>query len=154
MWAGNIRTWKAQRIKRLACIVESGCEKSLLGVLTQNRVATKRIMHRNVHDVASIKAQPANGAGQFSLWIWVCKCGVSRRFSGRFRLCRLWRRKRNFRLGNTEFCAAIRAINFLPGGFFIRFQFSTARRAQKTKFHNLSNAYSGQISEQTQRIFS
>ena len=80
-------------------------------------------MHRNVHDVTGIKSQPANGAGQIPINIWICKSRVSGRFGGWFWLG--WS-KGNFGLRDEKLGAAIRAINFQPGGFLIRLQFSTA----------------------------
>jgi hypothetical protein len=94
-----------------------------LRVFAKKRITAQRIMHRNVHNVACVKSQPANGAGQIPVNIWIYKRGVSGRFGGWFWLC--WR-KGNFGLRDEKLRAAIRAINFHPGGFLIRLQFSTA----------------------------
>jgi hypothetical protein len=87
--AGDFRRRQAHGIQCLSCIVETGCEKSLLRVLAKQRIAAQRIMHRNVHDVARVKSQPANGAGQISVSIWICECRVSGRSNRRFGLCYL-----------------------------------------------------------------
>ena len=47
-------------IKRLVCIIEAGGQKALLGVFAEDRVAAQGIMHRDVHDVAPIKTEPAD----------------------------------------------------------------------------------------------
>ena len=62
VWTGDLRTGNAHRVKRLTRIVKTGRQKSLLGVLTENRVTAERIVHSNVHNVASIKMKPTNRA--------------------------------------------------------------------------------------------
>src|ERR1043165_3866097 len=80
---GNFRGRNTHGIKSLARVVEPRGEKSLLSVFAEYRVAPKRIMHGNVHDIASIKAQPTNGAGQFTIQIGSGKRRVTLRFDGR-----------------------------------------------------------------------
>ena len=134
--AGDFRRRQTHGVECLTCVVETGCEKSLLRVFAKQRITAQGIMHRNVHNVACIKSQPANGAGQIPVTIWICKRGVSGRFNRRFGLCR---RRRNIRLWDVKFRATIRAIDAHSGGIFVRLQFSTARWTKKTNLHIPNN---------------
>jgi hypothetical protein len=132
---GNIRAGQAHRIKSLAGIVKSGCQKTLLSVFAQKWVAAQGVVHRYVHDVATVEAEPANRAGVFTLQVWV---GDSRWW----RRCRIrieqwgWRWKWGcFSLSiarwlrNQELSSAMRAINRLTGGGNVRLKFLPAERA-------------------------
>jgi hypothetical protein len=56
VWAGDLGARQTHGVEGLIRIIEAGRQKTLLGIFTENRVTSKRIMHRDVHDVALVKA--------------------------------------------------------------------------------------------------
>ncbi len=53
---GNFGRWYAQCVKGLASVVEACCKEPLLRIFTKHRVTTERIMHGNMHNVASTES--------------------------------------------------------------------------------------------------
>jgi hypothetical protein len=122
---GNIRAWKSHCIERLVRSVEARRQKSLLGVLAENRVAPERIMHRNVHNVSRLKSQPAHRARKVALFvrafgvgIWPCIRHLV--FTNQWDAL--------FGSGNNEIRIASRTVGLCPGSSFIGHELLPARR--------------------------
>src|SRR5690349_1754587 len=78
-------------------------------------------MDGDVHDIAGIEAQPADGAREFAFEVGR-ECGDSRRGNG-------------VGTRNDESGIAVRAITGSASVLLIRLQFLTARWTQKSDFH-------------------
>jgi len=64
MWAGDFGAWEPEGVEGLAAVVEAGGQKPLLNVFAENGVAAQGIVRCDVHNVAELEFEPANGTSQ------------------------------------------------------------------------------------------
>jgi len=112
MRAGDLRRRNTHGIERLSGVVEARREKALLRILAKDRIAAQGIVHGDVHDIAGVKTQPADGTGEFAFEI-----GRGGGGGAGLGAAGLW---------DSESRAAVRAITTSASVLLIRFQLLTA----------------------------